>query len=112
MVKYEHDMTNPKGSPVESLALSARVLTDDNPNPNWSEDVYNRMTSGESASGDGSASTSERLDADWNGKMEMDIGFFEHDKGLKEAKKYAVRVYVNKLPQDTIFLERGDTDAY
>ncbi len=108
VVKYEHDMTNPDWQNVKSVALSARVLTDDNPNPNWNEDYYNMMTSGASASGDGSASMSERLESTWMGDLQMDIGFFEHDKGLEEAKTYAIRVYVNKLPQDTIFIERGD----
>jgi len=108
VVNYEHDMNNPKWQNVESVALSSRVLTDDEPNPNWSEDVYTRMTSGQSASGDGTAVMSERIEDIWRGDLQMDIGFFEHDKGLKEAKGYAVRVYINKLPQDTIFLERGD----
>lgn len=110
VVKYEHDMKNPEWQNVESVALSARVLTDENPNPNWNEDYYNRMTSGESGSSDGTASKSERIEDTWRGDLQMDIGFFEHDKGLEEAKKYAVRVYVNRLPQDTIFIERGDTD--
>lgn len=112
VVKYEHDMTNPEWNPAESIALSARVLTDDNPHPNWSEDVYARMTSGGSAGSDGDAVQAWTVDADWDGKKKMDTGFFEHDKGIKEAKKYAVRIYVNKLPQDVIFLERGDTDAH
>ncbi len=108
VVKYQHDMTNPDWQNVESVALSARVLTDENPNPNWNEDYYKRMTGGGGASSDGAASMSERIEDTWRGNLQMDIGFFEHDKSLEEAKSYAVRVYVNRLPQDTVFIERGD----
>ena len=109
VVKYEHDMTKSKGQ-VDRVALSGRVLTDEEPNPDWSRDGSPRESiSGESGSSDGAAMASGNVGEDWKGSFWMKIGYFDQDdNGLEAAKAYAIRVYINRMPQGSVQIERGD----
>lgn len=111
VVDYQHDMTKEKWCKAGTAALSARVLTDENPKPNWIEDSYPGMTKDEYGSGDGTARKCQDVDENWLGDLQMNVGFFEHERGLTIVKGYAVRTYINNVPGKTVFIERRQTNA-
>ena len=93
---------------IETVAISARMLTKDYPEPDWSGDSTPLTSEYKDSYGDdGEAFVIERFDS-WRGEILMDKGWFAADKLLNEAKAYAVRIYINKLPVEDMIIERGE----
>lgn len=110
LVSYAHDSNDTNTNQnIETVALSSRVLTKDQPEPNWSEDAYTLMhPSDETASSDGSAAMITTIEESWQSELNLE-GIFDTQEMLREAKAYAIRIYINKLPGETITIERGQT---
>ena len=110
-VSYIHDTkeTTDTSDNLETVAISSRVLTKEQPEPNWSEDAYTLMYPGdETASSDGSAASITSIEDSWNSELNLE-GVFDTREMLQSAKTYAIRVYINKIPGETITIERGQT---
>lgn len=106
-VTYNHDEMAERKD-IETVAISARMLTKDYPEPDWSGDSTPLTREYKDSYGDdGEAFVIERFDS-WRGELLMDKGWFAADQFLQEAKAYAVRIYINKLPVEDMIIERGE----